>query len=174
MDEYYDIPDASRYKMHKVGLRMFRVLKDGSLRELKSCLVIRKDGYRFRQVNIAFDDGTRRTVNLFSLYNKLLVLNGETPAGWLRSLPKGSDWSTSDSLSSDYHFNQHGEVFRERVSELGGVFFTQCHYSLDTTAGRTPIERVNIHSHELKPRTYTRAAIKKMWLARSGYINMNP
>jgi hypothetical protein len=169
-DIFYDIPNASKYKMRKRGAKVFRILKSGKLRPLKKQLVIRKDGYRFRKVGITYDDGKRRETDLNVLYRKLLLLNGETPVGWLRSLPEGSEWCDTYTLSPEYYINELGDVYRRKEDMLGQAYYKQCYYYLDTTNDRSPIERVNIYTSEFRPRTYSRTAIKKLWLSKSGYI----
>jgi len=169
-DVFYDIPNASKYKMRKRGSKVFRILKSGRLRPLKKQLVIRKDGYRFRKVGITYDDGKRREVDLNVLYRKLLLLNGETPVEWLRELPEGSEWYDTYNLSPEYFINRQGDVYRCKEDMLGQPYYKQCYYYLDTTNDRSPIERVNIHNSEFRPRTYSRTAIKKQWLSKSGYI----
>jgi len=162
-ETYYDIPDASRYKMRKRGSAIYRILKSGVMKEIKQTLIIRKDGYRFRQVNITYDDTIRRTLNTRSLYRKLQVLNGDTPAGWFRSLPEDSEWIHPRDLSPEYFINRQGYVYRFRKDFLGNPYYTKCHYVGET------VERVNLHNSLFKQRTYTRTAIKKMWAHDTGY-----
>ena len=171
-DIYYDIPDASKYKMRKRGREIYRILKSGRLRKLKKFLVIRKDGYRYRQTAITYDDGKRRTINVNSLYNKLLILNGETPVGCVRELPEGSEWYDTYGLSPDYFVNRQGDIYKSKKDALGNIYYKPCNYAWDTSNERSHIERANLYTNDFRPRTYTRTAIKKMWLAKSGWLPM--
>ena len=169
-DVFYDIPNASKYKMRKRGSKVFRILKSGRLRPFKKQLVIRKDGYRFRKVGITYDDGKRREVDLNVLYRKLLLLNGETPVGWLRELPEGSEWYDTYTLSPEYFINRQGQVYMAKKDTLGDLYYVERRYSWDSTNGRSPIERVSLKTEDYRSRTYSRKAIKDMWLTKSGYI----
>ena len=160
---YIEVPHAKKYVVCENG-HMYRVLKNGKLRQLKT--ILPSDAENRRSIGrVAFvkDDGKRTTCHPRRLYDNLLKRES-----CLRDVPQ--DYIELPDLWIRYSVNKYGEVLHLRKDLSGEIYFEPVPYRKEKPNGRYTLERVLLRTDEYTRRSYSRAQLQRMYEERMNQL----
>jgi hypothetical protein len=159
MEQYYDIPNASSYKLGS-DLVVYRRLKSGKMRPLRTQVEpIRHGRNRLRKrglVKITFDDGKRKSIEPSVLLRKI-----KSRGSVMRDAPRNYV-SLDGDLCPLFFVNQAGDVLRIVDDSIIGVYLKEVPYHGI---------RISLSDSAFRARSYTRAALQRLYKEHTGYMD---